>query len=163
MGDILFYKDDYIFSYRVAGILLHDGKVLLQKPTNGTGFAVPGGHVEFGETNAETLMWEFKEEIGADVIIGDLKWVAEIFFSWDDKPCHQICLYYDVTLKDKTQILHDKLFFGDENIEGRDFKIEFHWMSIDSLEKIEVYPNNIAELMKLYNEGVQHFVCREGS
>ena len=72
MNDILFHRDDYVFSYRVAGILLRDNKILFQKPTNDTGFAIPGGHVEFGETNAQTLEREFKEEIGADIPVGDL-------------------------------------------------------------------------------------------
>ena len=51
MSDILFKTDDYVFSYRVAGILIRNSKVLLQKPTNDNGYAFPGGHVEFGETN----------------------------------------------------------------------------------------------------------------
>ena len=161
MGDILFHLDDYVFSYRVAGILLRDNKILLQKPIGDTGYAIPGGHVEFGETNAQTLQREFKEEIGADITVGDLKWVAEIFFPWGDKPCHQICLYYDVKLKDIKQIPDDGVFIGDERIEGRDFKIEFHWQPIESLDQIEVYPTNIPDLMKRYHEGVQHFVYRE--
>ena len=44
---------------------------MLQKPTNDTGFAVPGGHVGLGETNAQTLEREFKEEIGAAITVGD--------------------------------------------------------------------------------------------
>ena len=106
-------------------------------------------------------MREFKEEIGADITVGDLKWVAEIFFPWGDKPCHQICLYYDVAIKDDTQIPVDGIFMGDEQIEGRNFKMEFHWMPIEALGQIEVYPAKIADLMKRYNEGVQHFVYRE--
>lgn len=42
MTDILFKTDDYIFSYRVAGICVQNGKVLLQKPTNDDGYAFPG-------------------------------------------------------------------------------------------------------------------------
>ena len=162
MNEILFHRDDYVFSYRVAGILLCDNKILLQKPTDDTGYAVPGGHVEFGETNAQTLEREFKEEIGADITVSVLKWVAEIFFPWGDKPCHQICLYYDVTLKDETQIPLNGVFIGDERIEGRNFKIEFHWIPVDNLGQLEVYPTNIADLVKQYNKGVQHFVYREG-
>jgi ADP-ribose pyrophosphatase YjhB (NUDIX family) len=86
MGDILFHKDNFIFSYRVSGILLHDRKILLQKPTNDTGFAIPGGHAEFGETNAHTLIREFTEEIGAEIVVGELKWVAEIFFPGEINP-----------------------------------------------------------------------------
>ena len=104
MSDILFKTENYVFSYRVAGICVRDGKVLLQKPTNDNGYAFPGGHVEFGETNAEALIREFKEEIGADIRVGDLKWAAEIFFPWGNKPCHQICLYYDIVLKHSAPI-----------------------------------------------------------
>ena len=31
MADILFKTDDYVFSYRVGGLLIHNGKVLMQK------------------------------------------------------------------------------------------------------------------------------------
>ena len=110
MGDILFHTDKFVFSYRVAGILLHNNKILLQKPTNDTKYAIPGGHVEFGETNAQTLTREFKEEIDVDITVGALKWVAESFFPWGDKPCHQICLYYEVALNDETQIPLDGVF-----------------------------------------------------
>ena len=34
MKDILFKQDDFIFSYRVAGILMHEGKILLQRPVD---------------------------------------------------------------------------------------------------------------------------------
>lgn len=32
--DILFKNDDFVFSYRVGGILIHKGKILLQRPKN---------------------------------------------------------------------------------------------------------------------------------
>jgi ADP-ribose pyrophosphatase YjhB (NUDIX family) len=64
MSDILFKHESGVFSYRVAGILLRDNKILLQKPTNDTGYAVPGGHVRFGETNAQTLEREFMDSLG---------------------------------------------------------------------------------------------------
>lgn len=161
MPDILFKTDDYIFSYRVAGICIQNGRVLMQKPTNDTGFAFLGGHVALGETNEETLKREFKEEIGADITVGNLKWVGEIFFPWGDKPCHQICLYYSVSLDDQSQIPQGGVFIGDEQLEGRDLRIEFHWVSLDEIENIEVYPTNTNELIKKLDDGVQHFVHRE--
>ena len=98
MSDILFKTEGYVFSYRVAGICIKHGRVLLQKPANDDGFAFPGGHVAFGETNEETLIREFREEIGAEISVGELKWVGELFFRWGDVPCHQICLYYLVDI-----------------------------------------------------------------
>lgn len=52
MGDILFHTGDGVFSYRVAGICIHEGRVLLQTTTGeDRSFAFPGGHAVFGETN----------------------------------------------------------------------------------------------------------------
>lgn len=161
MSDILFKTDDYIFSYRVAGICINDGKVLLQKQTNDDGHAFPGGHVALGETNEQTLKREFNEEIGADVTVGALRWVAEIFFPWGDKPCHQICLYYDVTI-DSEDTPKDGKFTAREHIEGRDFDIEFHWVPLDEVKNIAVYPTNAVELLNKLDDGVQHFIYREG-
>ena len=158
--DILFKTEEYIFSYRVAGICINNGKVLLQKPTNDNAFAFPGGHVEFGETNAQTLIREFKEEIGVDISVGDLKWVAEIFFPWGDRPCHQICLYYIVDIT-SNNIPLEGMFIGKEKIEGRKFDLEFHWIRISELNNIDVYPTNVVELMNKIDGGVQHFVYQE--
>jgi ADP-ribose pyrophosphatase YjhB (NUDIX family) len=161
MKDILFRTDNFIFSYRAAGILIIDNKILLQKPANEDGFAFPGGHVAFGETNAETLMREFKEEINFDIHIDTLKWVGEIFFPWGKKPCHQICLYYSVNLKNRNTIKSFDKFIGIEYMKNRSFDIEFHWMPIEEINKIKIYPTNTLELLKNYDEGVKHFIYKQ--
>ena len=152
--DILFKTDDWVFSYRVAGICVKNGKVLLQKPVNDTAFAFPGGHVAFGETNEETLIREFKEEIGVDIRVGELKWVAEIFFPWGDKPCHQICLYYmvDGDISDMNQ------FMG---IEERGVPLEFWWIPLEQVQELEVYPVETPQLLQKLDAGMQHFVYKE--
>ncbi len=78
MSDILFHHDNYIFSYRVSGILVRNGKVLLQVPKNTGEYAFPGGHVALGETNAETLRREWREEVGADIEVGE-RWFETEF------------------------------------------------------------------------------------
>ena len=161
MKDILFKTDDGVFSYRVAGICVHQGRVLLQTTTGeDRSFAFPGGHAAFGETNARTLEREFREEIGAAVTVGELKWLAEIFFPWGDKPCHQICPYYMVQIHDPELLARDR-FLGKEHIEGRNFDLEFHWVPMEKVRELEVYPTNAAQLLGKLHEGVQHFVYRE--
>lgn len=160
MSDILFKKDGFVFSYRVAGIAVQNGKVLLQKPTNEDFYAFPGGHVEFGETNEETLIREFKEEIGADIKVEDLQWVAEVFFPWGENPCHQICLYYAIEITNES-IPKDGMFMAKEHIEDRDFDLEFHWIPIERLSEIEVYPEKAKELLKSLDKGVKHLVYKE--
>ena len=158
--DILFKTDDWVFSYRVAGICVQNGKVLLQKPTNDNAYAFPGGHVEFGETNEKTLVREFKEEIGADIRVGEMKWVAEVFFPWGSKPCHQICLYYLVEILN-ADIPKDGMFMATEQMEGRNSQLEYHWVKLDEVGHLEVYPTNTIELLQKLHEEVQHFVYRE--
>ena len=158
--DVIFKTEEFVFSYRVAGICIQNGKILLQKPSNDTGFAFPGGHVTLGETNEQTLIREFQEEIGIDVAVGELKWVGELFFPWGSKQCHQICLYYLVELQSE-HIPLDGMFLGKEQIEGRNFDLEFHWISLTELKNIEVYPTNVIELVDKLEQGVQRFVYHE--
>ena len=158
--DILFRTDEYVFSYRAAGICIRNNKVLLQKPTNDTAFAFPGGHVAFGETNEQTLVREFREEIGTDISVGDLRWVGEIFFPWGSKPCHLICLYYSVDIT-SDDIPTEGMFIGKEQIEGRNFSLEFHWVPLEELKNLEVYPTNVVELIGKINHGGRHFIYRE--
>jgi len=158
--DILFHTAKQVFSYRVAGICVKDGRVLLQKPVGDTAFAFPGGHAEFGETNAETLVREFREELGAEISVGALKWVGEIFFPWGDKPCHQLCLYYLVDITDSVTP-QSGMFYGSEQLENDHFKLEFHWVPIEKLADIELYPTNAAALMQHLDGEVQHFIYRE--
>lgn len=161
MADILFKTEEGVFSYRVAGICVQDGKVLLQTTTGeDRSFAFPGGHVAFGETNAQTLIREFREEMGAEIIVGELKWVAEVFFPWGNKPCHQICLYYAVEIQN-SEVPRAGKFFGKEHLEGRSFDLEFHWVPLEYAEEMELYPTNAKELLQKLDRGIQYFVYRE--
>lgn len=159
--DILFKTDEYVFSYRVAGVLIQNGKVLLQRPQNDSSYAFPGGHVELGETNAETLVREFKEEINIDIRVGKLKWVGEIFFPWGTKPCHQICLFYEVELTDFSIIPLEGAFWGVEQLEDETFKLEFSWIDIKDVENIELYPIEAKEYLVDNINQVKHFVYKE--
>ena len=161
MNDLLFKSDTGVFSYRVAGICVQNGKVLLQTTTGeDRSFEFPGGHVAFGETNAQTLAREFKEELGAEITVGDLKWVAEVFFPWGNKPCHQICLYYMVEITNP-DIPMEGVFRGVEQMEGRKFELEFHWVPLEEVNQLELYPTNTRELLQKLDAIVQHFVYRE--
>lgn len=160
MRDILFREEDAVFSYRVAGICIENGRVLLQRTPEDPGFAFPGGHVSFGETHEETLRREFQEEIGAQIAVGELQWVAELFFPWGEKPCQQICLYYRVELQD-SETPREGTFLAKEQLDGKSSDLEFHWIPLDQAENIPIYPNQAAGLLADVGGPVRHFVCRE--
>lgn len=161
MTEIILKTDAFVFSYRVAGILIRDNKILLQKPLNEDGYAIPGGHVSFGEISENALIREFREEIGADIKVRRLLLVGENFFPWDDKLCQQICLYYLISLCDPTQIPLVGSFRAYDEIINEQIDLEFSWLSLSQLNKIKLYPLNIIEHLLSLPDHIQHFIYRE--
>lgn len=131
--DILFKNDDFVFSYRVGGILKHNGKILLQRPKNDD-YAIIGGHIAAMETSMETLKREFEEELHAKIEVDNLLAIGEIYFPWGKRPCHQICLYYNVHLMDDNIPL-DGVFHGYDELDNERIDLDFCWVSLEDLKK----------------------------
>lgn len=161
MTEILFKTDTYLFSYRVGGILMRDDKILLQKPLSDDGYAIPGGHVSFGETSESTLIREFKEEIDADIVVDRLVLVGENYFPWGDRVCQQICLYYTVILCDSTQIPLEGTFPVIDELLNEQIDLEFTWMPLSQLNHIKLYPVNITEYLLSLPDQIKHFIYKE--
>jgi ADP-ribose pyrophosphatase YjhB (NUDIX family) len=161
MTEIILKTEAFVFSYRVAGILIHDDKILLQKPISEVGYALPGGHVSFGELSENTLIREFREEIGADIKIKRLLLIGENFFPWDDKPCQQICLYYLVSLCHPTQIPLEGSFMAYDEIFNERIDLEFSWLPLSQLNGIILYPLNIVEHLLSLPDQIKHFIYTE--
>ena len=158
--DILFKTPENVFSYRVGGILEHAGKVLFQRVPGEEGYAVPGGHIAFGETAAQALAREFQEELGAEIKVGALLSVAEIFFPWDHRPCHQLCLYYRVEA-DPESLNLSPVFHGFDELGGKRIDLDYCWLDKAMLAEKTVYPPQIAERILSEDDAVTHFVYRE--
>ncbi len=161
MSDILFKTDDYVFSYRVGGLLIHNGKVLMQKLVGEDGYAFIGGHVSFGETTAETIVREFKEEIGADIKVERLFMVNENFFPWGPRPCQQINLYYIVSLVDETQIPLDRDFKALDELGNERFELDMCWIPLADIPDKNIYPPQAKEYIADPPDEIVHFVYKE--
>jgi 8-oxo-dGTP pyrophosphatase MutT (NUDIX family) len=162
MTDIIFNKDGWTFGCRAQGILVRDGKVLLQKPQDANEYAFPGGHVAFGEFFAETLKREWQEEVGADIAVGALKWFEENIYHFNGAMCQGIALSFLVSLTNEIQIPLEGSFLSKEaGTHPLGEIIEFIWVPIDEIKNITVYPTNAAELLTRLDDGVQHIVYRE--
>jgi ADP-ribose pyrophosphatase YjhB (NUDIX family) len=161
MTEIILKTDAFVFSYRVAGILIRDNNILLQKPLDEDGYALPGGHVSFGEISEKALIREFREEIGAEIKVKQLLLIGENFFPWDDKLCQQICLYYLVSLCDPPQIPLEGSFMAYDEIFNERIDLEFSWLPLSQLNRIKLYPLNIVEHLLSLPDHIKHFIYRE--
>lgn len=89
---------------RTVGVLVRDAKLLVQRERDGSEYASPGGHVKIGETTADGLVREFKEETGADIKVEKLLWTEECFWEWNGTQAHNIAFYYLIQLADESDI-----------------------------------------------------------
>ena len=82
----------------VGGVVIRDGRALLvrrgSKPLKGQ-WSIPGGTLELGETIAEGVVRELREETGLDVRVVDLIEVFERIFPGEGRPqYHFVILDY---------------------------------------------------------------------
>lgn len=158
--DILFRSDDFVFSYRTGGILVLNGRILLQKPKDDD-YAIVGGHVCRMETSEVALKREYREELHAEVETDRLIAVGELFFPWGEKTCHQICLYYSLRLSDASIPLEGS-FFGYDDLGHRRLDLEYRWVPLEELKKgLKVYPLELIPILLTPSNETIHFVSRE--
>jgi ADP-ribose pyrophosphatase YjhB (NUDIX family) len=88
------------FLVRACGILIHGEAVLVQEAArpNGPALALPGGHLEFGETLAACMAREFYEESRLNVEAEKLVYVHENFYTLKGVRTHELGFYFLVDL-----------------------------------------------------------------
>lgn len=157
--DILFKTDNFIFSYRVGGILLQNDKILLQRPKNDD-YAIIGGHIACFETTVDALKREFEEELHTKIEVEDLLAVGEIFFTWGQKPCHQICLYYNVRLIDNNIPL-EGIFHGYDELDNERIDLDFCWVPLEDIRNgVKVYPLELIPHIVEPKKETMHFISK---
>jgi len=81
-------------------------------------YRLPGGGIEFGETAAEALQREIKEEIGVEISVGKKLGVYENIFTFDNQKGHEIMILFEATLPPE-YMQKDKIPMLEEEFEGR--------------------------------------------
>lgn len=150
--DWMFAVDDSICDVRTVGILIRNGKILVQRDRNGNEFALPGGHVRIGETLANGLVREYKEETGADISCVRLLWSEECFWKWNGRAAHSFAFYY---LIDDSSAIPDT---GEFTSHKDNCDVVLGWMPIEKLQDVVIYPEFVKTEIYHLDGPMKHFV-----
>lgn len=154
--DWIFSGEGWTCDVRVAGVLLKEGKILLQREENGNEYAVPGGHIKIGETLEDGLVREWMEEMGTEICCSRMLWMEECFWEWKGKKAHNLSFYYRIELKNPSDLPDDGRLHSHKD----NSHIVLEWVQLEKLKERVVYPDFIKEAVFRLEEPVRHFVTR---
>ena len=95
-----FLRGEDKFNYRVAGVIIRRGHVLVCREDRDDFVYLPGGRVEIGEASDVSLAREIREELHCAGDVGRLLYSVENFFELEGVHFHEIGKYYTVNLPD---------------------------------------------------------------
>lgn len=129
--------DGALFNYRVAGVAILNGKVLLHKTPSDKFWSLPGGRASLFEFSKDTLAREMQEETGMNVEVGEMIWVSENFFVYSGIKHHELGFYYKMEIP---SLADQNDFIG---VEG-DSELLFKWHPVTEIANIRIYPEFLA-------------------
>lgn len=151
-------NEHYTFKFRVSGVIIRNGKVLLVEMDNAGFFCLPGGHVELGETTEEAMIREMKEETTKDTYIKEYLGNIENFFvNKHNVSIHEIASYYlmdfkDDEIKDLSRI---------ENDEGTLVNLNFKWFDLKELKNVNIKPAYLRDILNKDNLVFNHLIIKD--
>ena len=150
------WRDDQIcFTYRVVGVAIEDGRVLLHRAEMDDFWALPGGRGELLEPAMDTLRREMQEELGIAVEVVRLLWAVENFFEYQGRRHHELGFYF--LMRPPLDWPHRTAtapFQGDEH----GVHLIFQWFPLETLSELRVYPSFLKEGLRQLPSGPQHVV-----
>ncbi len=160
---ISFERGGTRFNYRVAGVCIHEGAVLLNRAGDHDGWQdswfLPGGRCEMLEHSPDALRREFREELGIEVRIERLLWIVENFFTHDGKEWHSLGLYHQVSLPEDCIYLEKERTYS--GIEDNGVRLMFRWFLLDSLHETPLYPTFLRDTLAVLPSTPQHIIHRD--
>lgn len=108
------------------------------------GFRIPGGHVEYGEKSADTIVREMREELGADIVGLRPMATIENIFVYGGQPGHEVIVVYAADFADAQLYEQDTLAAAEDD--GTAFTLV--WRDPDDLpEGLPLYPSGLRDYL----------------
>lgn len=156
---ITFDRGNVRFNYRVAAVIIEKGKILInQMGSNPEFWFPPGGRAELLETSEESLRREMREELGEEVRIERLLWIAETFFDLDNFHFQEIAMYYLVNLPVDSPVRNQSAL---HHFAEGETQCVCKWHDLNKLDEIVLFPIFLREALHHIPDTTQHVVFRE--
>lgn len=137
------------FNLRAAAVICRGGEILLCTVAGLGYWFLPGGRVHFGEPAAAALARELAEELGHQLLVGDLAFVAENIFDGDGLQ-HEIGLYYSVDWPSTLD--------PDDLRRGNELGHRFRWAEIPRLASARFQPAGLVPVLQSRQATITHVV-----
>lgn len=148
------------FNYRVAGVALRDGHVLVCREDDDDYCMLPGGRVEMGEPSDLALVREIAEELAMAVEVGTLLFTSESFYGRVGERFHELGFIYAIELPEDIGPGGVQPFLVRED-EGH--LLQFSWLPLEGpdLTEARLLPPWLPERLRALPEMPGHVIFRE--
>ena len=130
-------------------IIRHNGRILVAEgydSVKGGYFYRPlGGGIDFGETGAETVVRELREEIGAELRDPRYLGTLENLFTYEGRRGHEIIMLYEATLADPA--FYDQDTMESHEDDGTAFTAVWKPLADFGPGRPPLYPDGLLELL----------------
>ena len=142
--DITVDVGNYKLNVRVAGIIIHNNKLLVHKDINSDHYALIGGRVKIGEDSETALKRELQEELGKNIEITEYISTIENFFEMKETKYHEILFVYQAEFIEEED---KKIVYTLKNAEGKDY-LKYEWLDLDKIDQYPLLPKTIKSILK---------------
>ena len=148
------------FNYRVAGVAIRDGHVLVCREDDDDYCMLPGGRVEMGEPSDVALMREMAEELVMPVTVGPLLFTSESFYGRVGERFHELGFIYAIELPEEVRPDGAQPFLVRED-EGH--LLQFSWLPLAglALSEARLLPPWLPERLRALSGVPAHVVFHE--
>jgi 8-oxo-dGTP pyrophosphatase MutT (NUDIX family) len=144
------WRPQQFVQVKALGLVWRDGRLLAGEVYGDDGSVKGvrplGGRVEFGESWQDTLLREFKEELGTSVEVVGVPSILENIYTHHDVLGHEVVFVADVRFLSPIQEHGGRIeYLEDDGSRGCAL-----WFDLDSLdaEGIELYPNGLMSVLR---------------
>lgn len=149
--DLSVMINDVKLNIRVGAIIQYKDKILVEKNKNVDFMVVPGGRIQTLENSHIALLRELQEELGIDLSNEEFKLSSfiENYFTFEDKPHHELYFLYKVNLTRDYNLQN-----GITNLDNTDSN--YYFLNHEEFQQKNILPNVLKEIV-LTNE-FKHYV-----